>query len=72
MEDIIGQVDEVEAKLKVGRLCRDAIAEVGAHQLAVLRGLGVIEHPVFTSLQRDEQKEQNQNQFESNTILYEC
>ena len=52
MEDVVGQIDEVEAKLKVGRLCRDAIAEEGAHQLAVRRGLSVIEHPVFTSLKR--------------------
>ena len=28
MEDVIGQIDEMQAELEVGRVCGDAVAEV--------------------------------------------
>ena len=50
MEDVIGQIDEMQAELEVGRVGGDAVAEVRRHQVAVQWTLGIGEHPVLTSL----------------------
>lgn len=53
MKDIIGQVDEMQAELEVGRVGGDAVAEVRRHQVTVQWALGVGEHPVLPGLRAE-------------------
>ncbi len=50
MQDVVGQIDEMQAELEMHPVRNDAVSEMRRHQLAVRRGLSVIEHPVLSSL----------------------
>ncbi len=60
MQDVIGQINEMQAELEMHPICSDAVSEMRRHQLAVRRGLSVTEHPVLSSLRmRNNQKMTN-------------
>lgn len=42
----------MQAQLKMRSISSDAVAKVRRHQYAVLGTLGIVEHPVFTRLER--------------------
>lgn len=42
----------MQPQLKMGSLGCDTIAQVSSHQLTVLRRLGIAEHPVLASLEK--------------------